>query len=552
MKTFLGLCALYVRSVMGVDLSIKGKSPKKVIGAVLLGVLILISLLNFAFLGGMTVWEAYDALARVGLQSMSLLNAISMATMIVILFGFLTVMSTYFVSEAETALIALPVTARQMLGAKMAMVYVTEVAVSFLMLAGAIVAYGIKSAANPGFYALGFAVALATPLLPVALSYLVAIPFIKAFRFLRSKNAIMVIGGFVGIAFAMLYNLWNQTMLAKLSEPEALAAMMASPESLPSTLASLYPPARFALDALISPGAAGAIGWLLALFALGLGSCALVAFALGGAYLHGLTRFNESRLKRLKDVKSFIGREIGERPLILTLLKREVDAMNREPVYLLNGPFVIVLLPVMMAIMFFAQGDTLAASFGRLGDLGPWTVAGLAALAGAALGSMTSVSATSVSREGKAFFYLKALPVDPAELMRAKLAHGAIFSVLGVLFGAVGLGTFLGCEPLPLLAGIGAALAYALFHDALMLYVDALMPKLNWENPIAAVKQNVNAVIGIFVTFGLIGGSIALKLAAGLESHLLLALIGGACAISFVALLAYLPRFSRARFAAIE
>ena len=44
------------------------------------------------------------------------------------------------------------------------------------------------------------------------------------------------------------------------------------------------------------------------------------------------------------------------------------------------------------------------------------------------------------------------------------------------------------------------------------MFIDTFNPKLQWENPIAAFKQNVNAVVSSFITMGVVALFIVLMI----------------------------------------
>jgi ABC-2 type transport system permease protein len=232
---------------------------------------------------------------------------------------------------------------------------------------------------------------------------------------------------------------------------------------------------------------------------------------------------------------------------------REVRNMNREPVYFINGPMIVLLMPVIVAVMVLAQGQSLGELKAMLAGLGqgPWLML-VAAASGAFLGSSTSITCTSISRDAKVLSYIKSLPLPMGEFALAKFLHGFSFSAFGAAVGVTFIGAFAGL-PAPGWAGaLFMALAVSAFIDVLGLWLDTANPRLSWDNPTAAMKQNLNAVIVILGTMALLGGLgvLAAYLRLGVWENLLA--FGLLPALLAAGGLALYPRYAIRRIASLE
>jgi ABC-2 type transport system permease protein len=373
-------------------------------------------------------------------------------------------------------------------------------------------------------------------------------------RLFKNKNAIMVLGGFIGIAFALGFNGLTQSALGRVNDPAWIYAHYAGPDSILAQIGKAWPPALFAWRALASQGP-GRIAWILANLGLGLAAVGAVAWLLGPAYARSVADFGESTLRKLGkgEARGWIARTSRRRPLLLSLLLREFRLMNREPMYLLNGPLIVVLMPVIMAVALFFQKDAM----GELGAVAEVLGAGsggmlLSAAFGAFLGASTSVTCTAVSRDAKFLPAMKALPVPAMDYMLAKLLHGLVFAVFGAVVGAVGIGTFFGIGLAKMAAAFAIALSFSSLLNLAGLWLDTAFPRLSWENPLAALKQNPNAVIAILGSMGSIGvlGWLSTRLDLGAAGFTLL--YGGLPAALFLVLLTLYPRFAERRLAEYE
>lgn len=554
MSVYRSLVALYVKSFYNLSGKKDGKGMLKAAGFV---VLMVFAAGNFGYLFVSLNLNLYEGLALAGMQDVLLLNAAVMATALTVFVGFMTALSTYYLNDMELQLLAMPIRPRALLGAKFTAVYVSEAAFSLFFMASTMVVFGMKERPSPLFYLWGAIAGLLLPLPALAASYLVQIPLLSFARFLRNKRTIMLVGGVLGIFLALAVNVYFQRMMPPVADPAARAAAVTGPGSAVSRMGAAYPPAHLAWRAMSAPSAPGAMTAMLALFAWCAAGPALVVFLLSGAYARSLVGFNEAHVKKLsaKGADAFILKRVRSGPTWLTLLRREINMMNREPIYLLNGPLIVVLLPVIAGVMLVVQKDALLSDPDLAGVrdmISGGLGAALAGLVGAFLGSGTSVACTSLSRDAKALPFIKSLPVSPAAYMLAKLGHALVFGVIGSAVGVGLLAVVLRLQPAAALSGLAAALALSSLFNLAGLWLDTANPRLSWDNPIAAMKQNPNSVIAILGAMALLGGSGYLALRFELGTGAFALWFGAAPFAVFCALLYAYPRFAERRLARIE
>jgi len=550
---FPSLALFYAKSLYGLGAPRASRGLKGVLKALGIAALVLLVVGDISVLFFTTDLGLYNALKPTGRQSLLLLHASTTASLIVLVLGLLTALSTYFMSQAETALLSLPIKPRHLLGAKLGAVYLSELALAFLLVAVAAGIYGWMERPSPGFYLAALASALAAPLVPLAAIYLLLVPLMRAFRPLRNKNVVMVVGGLIATAAAVAFNIFVQGSAGAFADPAAAAASAgaAGQAAAVARIGESYPPAFLAWKAMTAGGLEAGLS-ALGSVALGLGAVVAVAAALGPMYAASLVGFDERRLKRVSG-GGYIARAIRRRSPLASLFLREWRLMNREPVYFVNGPFVVLLMPVILVVMYFAQRETLGATLAQLGSFleGPLPMLAAAAFGGF-LGSATSVSCTALSRDAKALPYLKALPLGPDAYMGAKLLHALSFSAFGALVGAIGGAAVLGLGLAEAAGAFVMALAFSSFVDIAGLWLDTLNPRLSWDNPTAAMKQNVNAVVVILGTMGLLGALGYATTLLGLGKAGFVALYGGLFAAAGAGAAALLPAYARKKLGEIE
>lgn len=513
MKVFFSLVKIYFASAFNVKNFIAGlqRCKKKKDGTAVTrisavktaGVIVLFVLLaaEFLFVFGFFSLTLYRAAKD--MHNIRFLFEFSAAILSVFsaLFGFMLTASTYYIGEIEERLLSMPIKPKTLFGAKFAASCLNEIITSISFFAVLAVIYGIHEQPPAVFYVWTVLSALLIPLPIIACCYAVNVFIMCFFTFFKDKNVILTINALLGMAIALGVNYALQSMSAE-QEFSNFAEKLVRQAALFERYGAYYPPVKLIGAALSNP--ASVYGFLsmaaLMLFCLLLPAAALVFLAL--PYARSLVGFGEKKVKKLeaKRVSGFIVKEIKARPQLLSFVKREFDTMNRTPVYLLNGPFIAVFLPVLMIVIFAARGKLagilLVAPFVKA-DFG-FAILGLAA---GVLGAMTNIADTSLSRDAQVLPLIKSLPVNIPVYMYAKLIHAAIFSMSAwvpliflpaFLFGLSSLTVFFACI---------TALAVSSLLNLIGLFMDTANPKLRWDNPLAAMKQNMNVLFVTFLNF---------------------------------------------------
>ena len=146
------------------------------------------------------------------------------------------------------------------------------------------------------------------------------------------------------------------------------------------------------------------------------------------------------------------------------------------------------------------------------------------------MGTMTSISATSISREGKGIQNILALPFPLKKLTSAKMLHAMLYSFFSsFLIFALLAGVSIWLKPsftvseylLIFLNFWWISLILAFIIHIIDMLIDVCHPKITWENPIAVFKQNLMTVVSIFLSMGLIGILIFLAFVLKLPKNLL-------------------------------
>lgn len=453
----------------------------------------------FILVFGTMMLNVYHALKPLGMQRF--MFELLVLTLFLLLFipNFLLTLSTYSIGGIEQTLRAMPIPPHMLFGAKFCAHCFLPMLTSLFFFVIAAAIYGSHEHPSLSFYAIIFTGAIFFPLPIISLCYIIHIIIMRFTRVFKNKQFIMLIGSLFGLILAAAIN-----TAVQLRQQEALTASLIQVRTDISTIITFLLPGRLFADAL-SAGTADTILTAFIPFVLFCTAIPVVLIAgFSKMYEQSLDGFDEKKIKKLgsSESRNFIRKAFNARPVFISLLSREIHTMNREPAYLLNGPFMIVFFPIMFAVMYLTgslrippeSADFLRKGFGAL----------LAGICGAFLGSATSIAATAVSRDAHNLAFIKSLPVSFKRYMQAKLAHAMLFALLGTMIGTGGISLVFSLNFADFLIAVLIALSLALFCNLLALILDTLHPKLRWDSPAAAIKQNLNTLIMLFTDLFLV------------------------------------------------
>jgi len=484
--------------------------------------------------GGMIffyVTNLYGSFKAAGLQSFVLLLLSVSATFVTLIFGFLQALSMYVTNSTEENLLALPLTPVSLFTAKFLQIYVMEflLGAAILFLGTGVYGYYEGLLTSPVFYISALIGALTIPLVPVTLSFILLVAVFSLGKSAVNKKILTFISTVILIGAMLGFNFVYQRSVSSLNNTEYVMKLYENGSfNIVETIAAFYPPAKWYVSAVIQNNVSSLLPLLL-LLVVPAGLAYACTRVLARPYVKSIIGFNEESSKKMnkKQEKEFLSTDIKATPLFGAILKRDILTMFKEPSFFFNGPFVIIILPVAMIISILGtlpqdgldKFRQVIISLGTAGftaeqkDMMFFVITAVLSGIIVFMGTSTSTSATSFSREGKTLSVLKALPIPVHTLVTAKMVHAMIYAVFALLFAGIPAGFLLTLEDfnlknseITMILGTVVVLSMSLcfFLHIIDLWIDTAHPKLAWETPMAAFKQNINSVVSVFLSMGVL------------------------------------------------
>ncbi|WP_422486687.1 putative ABC transporter permease subunit [Gudongella sp. DL1XJH-153] len=451
----------------------------------------------------------YDAFRQIGQQSFFLHMGFMSAQLIVLVLGFMYVMSKYYFSNDLPHLVPLPIKPSHIIGSKFVSLMVSEYLTSLPVIIPFIIIYGTRGNVGIDYWLISILAVIALPVLPLVISSVFIMIFMKYTNIKGKKDLIRIITALVFIALVIFVQLkLNQWTTQSMIDSENFMFNLARDANLLLTKAGIaYPPAMWGALALSKGFSVQGVFNLFLFIGSGLVGFALMMILAEKIFFDGLignieVSASKGRGKKL-DTSSVL--KIGNP--IIAIAKKEILMIIKTPVYLMNSVGGVVILPILLVISMVTGGEAYEPMKEMILQSREILVLGSIAVIGS-FGVLNALGATTFSREGTNMWIQRTLPIDPrAQVIGRTLPSVALQVVGGVLL----IGGIFFIVPLNifeimiiLLLGISASVPLTMIG----MTIDIIRPMIEWTNPQQAMKQNLNVLISMAIgTLFLVGAA---------------------------------------------
>ncbi|MBY0584666.1 hypothetical protein K5I04_04300 [Murdochiella sp. Marseille-P8839] len=413
--------------------------------------------------------------------------------------------ATLFYSSDAQVYLAMPLSPREILGAKLVSLLLQSYLMQLLIflptaLAGVVVAFSLQSLL--AWIVLFFLL----PIVPVCLVTVVMLLLLQVAPALRNERRLTFFTGIITLAGAIAVSLSMQ-FSSRIAYAQDISM------SVPKWLGMLFPVFRYGQDmAFGASGAmAGAYGLILLTSILWMAVTFLLASKLYFPILLSLGSGEHGKALTSDALRTSTGKERG---VLLSLASREAKSILRVPAFVLNAvmmPYVMIAVSAGGAVVALVRSgeaaglDTLRELFLTIADTpsSAFHVGVLAGLAIALIGAMGSLTSTTISRDARHLDFLKSVPVPAFTIFMGKFLGSAIFGLVPMILLWIVCFALFPFIPLVHLTLVVVSLFTC--YGMLMwdLYIDIYSPKLDWMDELGVIKQNKNVFISQMKTFAM-------------------------------------------------
>ena len=474
------LISIRLRAFVGRTLS-SGKADGRRHGkgrVILFSILFLYLFATFAFLSTMMAVLYAQMLLTTGGEWLYFGLFALITFSFVFLFSIFETKSDLFDCKDNDLLLSMPIKPRDIVLSRIVTILVYNYAEAALVMLPAIIVYGIFTLDLIGILG-GILLYLFLPPLATALSAGVGYLLALISRFVKNKTLISVI---VSVLFLGAYFYFYGMFLG--NSEDMFENLEASAEALKSSLGFL--------------SVIGDVGLLkpvnTVLFILvSVATSLLVYYVISVNYLKVIT--DNRGVKRTEYQKKKL---TGASP-VLAVVKKELSLFFSSATYIMNGGIGLVIMLVLSVAALVKRADLLSVidvlSAEMQTDVSATLLAPIVAVALLLLSSMTMISSSSVSLEGKCLWIIKTVPMTGRQILIAKTLPQLVLSLPATLISGILLSIAFGLgiqdSILAVLVGAVGQVVFAVFGTLINTY----LPKFDFENEAQVIKQSMATFI---------------------------------------------------------
>ncbi|AAK78250.1 hypothetical protein HGI32_19785 [Clostridium acetobutylicum] len=458
-------------------------------------VLKFILILIFGAIAGSIDLAAYMGLKIVHMEYVLLQMNYSAITAIIFFFGIFSTMGVFYFSNDINFLIPMPLKPETIVASKFTVSLIQEYFITVVILLPCTLVYGIASGMGVIFYILSILFMLFEPILPLAAALLISIFIMPLINKSKKKDLFKTLGGILAVGFGLGINILTRMMGGSSS-----AELVKNVKRVNSTMLNVFPLGSIASKALVNSNLL-----YTALFIL-INACSFVAiiYLAKNLYFKGVQGLSESSSKRKKIDSKKMNKETQKKSILFSYTMKELKILFRTPAYFVNCVMSSFIFPVVILIpMLFNTSDKkgLSSALSYInGPQGFRILVTASVVFGLIMGTMNSVTSTSISREGSNFFVMKYIPIKYSKQIAAKIFSGIFVGAISIIL--IDIAAFFVVKiPVYVFAYmIITGILGIVFTSIIGMYIDLSMPKLEWDTEQKAVKSNINSFINFLVS----------------------------------------------------
>ena len=453
---------------------------------------------------------------KAGIVAEILVLIMSSAQIFTLFFVSKVYISTFYNAEDNEFLSTLPATPAALFLAKLSVVYLSELSFSAVLLLPTLitsaVAMNMAGMAVPVIFYFFIPLAvLFAPIIPLAIISIFAAPIMYFASFFKRRAAMssimsmLLFVSLMGAYFALIPNFSNISNLQNDLPQQAISIFknLGNVMYFDKTFFLAAINVEFAKNFFIT------LGIIVGAFALSVLLSVLF-------FRRSISAQFETHIKNA-EVKLGYKRQT----VVKSLLLNDFKSLIRMPGFALNCFMNIFMGPILIiAMTAFSDGGLSGVPAGSE-DLGNISMeimtTGFLMMYCLMLNiGMNYVATVSFTREGQSFYFLKHLPVEFNEVLKAKRLFADITSAVGIFLLMLSAIFILKLNVLSVLAFGLVSIIFAMAFNMYGIYRDMKRPKFDWTNVNEALKRNNYIMIPFFISLGF--GFAAMLIAIGFAS----------------------------------
>lgn len=475
---------------------------KKDIWKPIIFVLALGSLLPSYYMYVQLIENIYIQLLTLG-QASSIFTLIIMPiSLVIFVFGLSYVLSSFYFSNDVEKLIPLPIKESNIIISKFITMVIFNYFIVLLMILPVLI-IAFKDFGGLLYILYSLLTILLLPVIPLGVDTIIIMLLMKLTNIQGRKDLLRNLSMFfvllIIIGLQMLLNS-TLTSIEPGKEVEFLSALLQKSDGIMVWLGRAYPPAIWFSKSISNAHNAFGLMYSLLNILIGLGMIYAIGQIGSKIYLKALLEKNNFK-RSLKKVE--LGLLIKNRSPIISIFLNDIKLVVRTPIFLFNCVSISFLLPIIVIVMpLISGGDDVDFSELYFEFEHYFTLILIAFFA--FIATVNPTASTTYSREGKAHWINAIIPIAPRSMFIGRMLQPMLLEFISILVMLISLRFILPLSLGAMFSSTVIGMLVSLPICGIGVFIDRLYPKLDWDHPQRAVKQNVNVLLNMLIGAGYI------------------------------------------------
>lgn len=468
-----------ITNSFGVNKFLKESSKSEKIKMILLSVAILWAVIAVFSSVFAYFYMVSDVLVQLNALSMILVISFINISLVSLFMSIYKASGYLFSFKDYDLLMSLPVKTSEVLICKLLLLYIANFMITFIIGVPSLIVYGIKSSSGIIYYIFALIAMFFISLFPMIIGAVLSFIIGKISSRFKSTNIVMIIGSFALVLLIIL----GSNFIGNTS-PEFIQDIA----GLSDAISNAYYPIKLYVNALVSIDIVSLTGFILT---------AIVPFlALVYIFSKSFKSIN-SKMNESFKASNYKMESLRVSSPLKSLYKKELSFYFSSHVYVLNTAMGMVMMTILTIGIAIFGGDKVA-QFLELPMMGEFIVPVIMAIVSMCI-CLNCTTSSSISLEGKNFWIVKSLPIEPIEIIKSKILVNLTIIVPILMINTIILAVSLKIILAQYLLFLSITILYAFLISMIGIIVNLYLPKLEWKSHVEVVKQSASSMISMLI-----------------------------------------------------
>lgn len=446
----------------------------------------------------------YPSLEQLNQQGMILSMLLFLGSSILLFFALFTVMNIFYFADDIEQILPLPLSGRHIVVGKFIAVYLNMLVYSGIILIP-LIYYGVKSNANIAYFLFSVIAILIEPLLPIILGSILCIGLMRISNILKHKDLFKIISSSMAIVIILVINFFANKNNVVNDDKQLVELLLKGNNSGMSLLQGIFFTNKFLSKALLNSSDFKGVINLLIMVGICISLIVLFYIFCGGIYLKSILGISENySSQKIYKIRDRIKEASEPKSVVSTLVFKDIKLILRTPQFFMNCIAMLLYVPAILGIIVATNGgiNSFLSIFDNYKKLGSCVIA-MSFLVTVLCISTSGAGYSALSREGKDFVFLKHMPVNHNQKLKAKIISSlCINNIVSIILIVFILS--ININVLDKILGMIIVIETVVLVTYTGMLADYKKPRLTWEDERDMFKGNLMPVI-IMLVFIFIG-----------------------------------------------